>query len=228
MNKIHFVYKTVNQLTGHYYIGIHSTNCIEDKYLGSGKLLQSEIKKHGRENFKREILCYCDSRKEAFEKERELVSIQTLQDELNYNLIIGGNCGYVTTASKRSLFSKSTSNTGQSKTVYFTPTHDPYDLDWYYLIQPKIEYTEWTDGLGRDIPLNMGDFYTKSFELFSSLYNNKKTHNQATKHVEKLSKLPAYYKNIIIYKVQVYPEFWFSPEKERYNIAKDAAKRGSA
>ena len=45
----HFIYKTTNKINNHFYIGMHSTNNIDDGYLGSGKRLYKEIKKHGKE-----------------------------------------------------------------------------------------------------------------------------------------------------------------------------------
>lgn len=51
------VYITRNLITGKKYIGKDSHN--DPKYLGSGALLLEDIKKYGKENFKKEILEYC-------------------------------------------------------------------------------------------------------------------------------------------------------------------------
>ena len=49
--KYHYIYKTTNLINQHYYIGMHSTNNLEDGYIGSGKKLWSQISYHGKENF---------------------------------------------------------------------------------------------------------------------------------------------------------------------------------
>jgi hypothetical protein len=41
------------------YIGCRITNSLDDKYMGSGLMLQNAMKKHGKENFKRTILKLC-------------------------------------------------------------------------------------------------------------------------------------------------------------------------
>jgi len=84
------VYQITNVLNGKYYIGVHSTNKLEDGYMGSGKILKEDIRLCGVENFSREILHYYDTREEAFKKESELVTIEFIKNENVYNLIQGG------------------------------------------------------------------------------------------------------------------------------------------
>jgi hypothetical protein len=69
---------------------MHQTLKIDDGYLGSGKLLGQAIAKHGRENFKREILFYCKDEHEMRLKERELITEDLLKSDNCYNLIPGG------------------------------------------------------------------------------------------------------------------------------------------
>ena len=91
--KFHFIYKTTNLLSGKYYIGMHSTDSLEDGYLGSGKRLRYSINKHGVENHVREILEFVDSREELKKREKEIVSLDEIAKEACMNLIVGGEGG---------------------------------------------------------------------------------------------------------------------------------------
>lgn len=57
------IYKITNNLNGKYYIGkkcLHKGKKWEN-YWGSSKELQADIKQHGKHNFSKDILIYCDS-----------------------------------------------------------------------------------------------------------------------------------------------------------------------
>lgn len=87
----HFVYKITNTIDGKFYIGKHSTNNLNDGYMGSGVLIRNAIKKHGISNFRREIIFEALTSEEAFNKETELLTVDLVTDPLCYNLMIG-NC----------------------------------------------------------------------------------------------------------------------------------------
>jgi len=91
--KFHFIYKTTNLLSGKYYIGMHSTDNLEDGYLGSGKRLRRSINKHGEENHRREILEFVDSREKLREREEEIVNLNEIAKEKCMNLRVGGEGG---------------------------------------------------------------------------------------------------------------------------------------
>lgn len=93
--KFHFIYKTTNLLNGKYYIGMHSTDNLEDGYLGSGKRLKYSVNKYGRENHVREILEFVDNRINLRKREEEIVNLDEIAKEMCMNLKIGGECGSV-------------------------------------------------------------------------------------------------------------------------------------
>lgn len=93
LKKYHFLYKTTNLLNEKFYIGIHSTNNLNDGYLGSGKILKHSLKKYGKENFKIEILEFFGSRELLMEKEKQLVNEDLLKNINCMNLKTGGDGG---------------------------------------------------------------------------------------------------------------------------------------
>tara|TARA_R110000851_G_scaffold131429_7_gene265438 strand:- start:9476 stop:10108 length:633 start_codon:yes stop_codon:yes gene_type:complete len=92
--KCHYIYKTVNILSGKYYIGMHSTDNLDDGYLGSGKRLRYSINKHGKDNHVREILEFCDSREELKSREEEIVNLNEIAKVDCMNLKVGGQGGF--------------------------------------------------------------------------------------------------------------------------------------
>jgi hypothetical protein len=79
-------YITTNLINNNQYIGMHCTDDIDDNYLGSGKYLKEAIKKYGKENFKREIICYCETIEEAHNNEEKyIIEYNTLKPN-GYNL----------------------------------------------------------------------------------------------------------------------------------------------
>lgn len=88
--KFHYIYKTTCLVTGKFYVGMHSTDVMDDGYLGSGKILGYSRKKHGDENHKKEIIEMCPTREALKLREKEIVNEQLLADPLNMNLKYGG------------------------------------------------------------------------------------------------------------------------------------------
>ena len=195
----HYVYKTVNTLNGKYYIGIHSTANVNDGYMGSGTYLRNAIQKYGKENFKKEILYSFNSRQEAELQEELLVNITVLQDELCYNLIIGGKNGRATTPNKRLLHGKIEKY--KTTTVYistpkppkpelFYPQNKDYEIifdpnmkelgEYYTQVQlneTKIE--KWRYNVSMII---IRGFKNQCSHL-TDMYNNQYTNEQALKFI---------------------------------------------
>lgn len=88
--QIHYFYKIVNKINGHFYYGIHSTYNINDGYMGSGTNIKDAIKKFGIENFEKEILKEFPSRQQLLEYEKEIVNQILIKDKSCYNITIGG------------------------------------------------------------------------------------------------------------------------------------------
>lgn len=95
----HYIYKTTNILTNKFYIGMHSTNVINDGYIGSGRRLWHSIQKYGKKNHKCEILEFLPNRDLLKNREKEIVNEELINEDLCMNLIMGGgglnsiNCG---------------------------------------------------------------------------------------------------------------------------------------
>jgi hypothetical protein len=92
--KYHYIYKTTCKVTGKYYIGMHSTDNLEDGYLGSGKRLGYSLRKYGRDNHVCEILEHLPDRAALKAREAELVCEDKLTDPLCMNLKVGGEGGF--------------------------------------------------------------------------------------------------------------------------------------
>ncbi len=97
--KYHFIYKTTCLVTNRWYIGMHSTNNLDDGYLGSGKRLWYSIKKHGIENHNREIVEFCTDRVSLSVREKEIINKEMLKESQCMNLKVGGEGGFTLLAS---------------------------------------------------------------------------------------------------------------------------------
>lgn len=91
--KYHFVYKTICLITNRYYYGMHSTDDLDDGYLGSGKRLKYSINKYGKDNHRCEKVEFLESRELLRKREKEIVNEELLNDPLCMNLSIGGEGG---------------------------------------------------------------------------------------------------------------------------------------
>lgn len=96
--KYHYIYKTTCKVNNKFYVGMHSTDNLDDGYIGSGKRLWNSIRKHGKENFEVEILEFFDSREDLRKREEMLVNEDLIQDPLCMNLQTGGGGGFINEA----------------------------------------------------------------------------------------------------------------------------------
>lgn len=92
--KFHIIYQTTNTVNNMIYIGAHSTDVINDGYLGSGHRLTLAIEKYGVESFRKEILHIFKTPLEMFSKEAHIVNSEFLKRSDVYNIVEGGFGGY--------------------------------------------------------------------------------------------------------------------------------------
>lgn len=86
-----FIYMTTNLINGKKYIGQHKGDGT-DSYLGSGDRLIMAIKKYGKHNFKREILCFAKSKEELDLLEIWYINEHNAVEDDNYYNIANGGC----------------------------------------------------------------------------------------------------------------------------------------
>jgi hypothetical protein len=91
--KYHYIYRTTCSITNKFYIGMHSTDDLNDGYVGSGKLLWYSIRKYGKENHTTMIVEYLPTRHDLKVRETELVNENLLSNSLCMNLKLGGEGG---------------------------------------------------------------------------------------------------------------------------------------
>ncbi len=88
-----YIYLTTNLINNKKYIGRHKAQVFDNYYKGSGRIIKEAIKKYGRENFKCEVLEWCETLEAAHEREHYWVKyFNAVEDPTFYNLTEGG-CG---------------------------------------------------------------------------------------------------------------------------------------
>lgn len=93
--KYHYIYKTTCLINNKYYIGMHSTNNLDDGYMGSGSALKYSIHVYGKKNHKVEILEFAKNREELVLKESKIVNKSVVNDGKSMNMKPGGIGGFM-------------------------------------------------------------------------------------------------------------------------------------
>lgn len=88
--RFHYIYKTTCLITGRYYIGMHSTDDMDDGYMGSGKRLGYSLRKYGVEHHVKEILEHLLTRDALILREEQIVTPELIADPMCMNLVRGG------------------------------------------------------------------------------------------------------------------------------------------
>ena len=89
----YYFYKITNLKNTKFYYGVHSTNDLNDGYMGSGAIIKEIIKKYGTDYLKKEIIKFFESSEEMYDYERQIVTNELIQNPNCYNLTPGGE-GY--------------------------------------------------------------------------------------------------------------------------------------
>lgn len=89
--KYHYVYLITDIKNNKKYIGKHSTNNLEDNYCGSGTIIKNIIKNGNKNRLKKDILEFCSSEEEAYQREEYYIKMYNAVEDKNfYNLKTGG------------------------------------------------------------------------------------------------------------------------------------------
>lgn len=90
-DKYRLIYQTVNLINDRNYVGQHTTNNLEDGYIGSGHNLKLAIKKYGEKNFKTRFCCFCNDQENLDKAEITYIKyFQSLDKDGGYNILPGG------------------------------------------------------------------------------------------------------------------------------------------
>lgn len=126
-----YFYKITNKINNHYYYGVHSTNNLDDNYMGSGHRLQIAIRKYGIENFSKEILKFFATIDEAYEYEAEVVNESLITDDNCYNLALGGRLFNGCPKGKITVKSSECPEFHQIDTSVYYANKDQFQTTWY-------------------------------------------------------------------------------------------------
>ncbi len=91
--KIHYIYEILDLSSGHFYIGRHSTDYLNDGYFGSGYALQERVNLYGYTNFRMVIHKQYEDFPSLCAAEAAFVNLDTLSDPLCLNRQCGGLSG---------------------------------------------------------------------------------------------------------------------------------------
>ena len=87
-----YIYKTTNLINGKIYVGKHKSSYFTEDYKGSGKIIKLAIKKYGLDNFKLELVEWCEDEISLANREIYWISYyrRLLGIENCYNIDKGG------------------------------------------------------------------------------------------------------------------------------------------
>lgn len=188
--KYNYLYKVTCNIDNSVYIGVHSTNNLNDGYKGSGTLLRRKIEKHGWENFTKEILSHYSTRKEVLEAEAQHVNPDFLKLEHVMNLVAGGG-GW-----QMPLVPQAKRKYKQRERKYSL-----YDAEYIYKLNLKYKSFKLQGcPIQNQIATLLINEIPFLFKYLSIMYNQKETHEEAQKFINKIYRAPMFYNNLFIEK----------------------------
>lgn len=188
--KYNYLYKVTCNIDNSVYIGVHSTNNLNDGYKGSGTLLRRKIEKHGWENFTKEILSHYSTRKEVLEAEAQHVNTDFLKLEHVMNLVAGGG-GW-----QMPLVPKAKRQYKERERKYTM-----YDAEYIYKLNLKYKSFKLQGcAIQNQIATILINEIPFLFKYLSTMYNQKETHEEAQKFINKIYRAPMFYNNLFIEK----------------------------
>ena len=154
--KFNYFYKITNNLNGNFYYGIHSTNNIDDGYMGRGLKLKRAFKKYGIENFSKEILKFFDTREELADYEADVVTEILVNDKNCYNTSLGGE--QLTVKGTFSVYNK-------EENIWERITNEEYNLNPNRYIKQNID---------KVLVYDVNDINKKCFLIDKNVYYQNK------------------------------------------------------
>lgn len=104
MKKYNYVYKITNLVNGKIYIGKHSTDNLDDNYMGSGVVLHQAYQKYGLEHFKKEVIQFYNGGDELNQGEIFWIArFNSTDPNIGYNRTFGGDGGGLLEETKRKI-----------------------------------------------------------------------------------------------------------------------------
>jgi hypothetical protein len=182
------IYKTTCLINGKIYVGQDSKN--NPYYLGSGIYLNRSIKKNGRENFKKEVICECSSKKELNEKEKYWIGRLNSKYPNGYNLSNGGEGIFNPSEETRDRLRKSKlgcKSWCKGLTKESTPSLNPSKEAREKMRKSHLGQIAWNKGLTKE---------TNSSVLRTSELNRKPRSEEARKNIKEGVNKPEFLKRL--------------------------------
>lgn len=173
MKKHYTIYQITNLINEKIYIGLHSTDNLDDGYMGSGLNIHRAFKKYGIENFYKDIIFDFDNPEDMIQKEIELVDRKFVNRKDTYNIMLGGQgwntAGMITVKNDKG-----------HKTSMF-PEDERFVSGEYYHISQGIVTVKDKDGNTSSVDVDDPRYLSGELKhITSGLLNVKDTHGNTS------------------------------------------------